>query len=306
VLVGDADQLASVEAGAVLADLVAAPGALAVVELTDTFRFQGAIADLATAIRAGDGDGVVAVLRRADPQVMWFQPDPGTTDPEIAATSGLHADILGQDDQLTRAAADGDVAAALASLDEHRLLCAHREGRFGATHWSDLAQRWISATGRVRRPAPGGWVIGQPLLVTANDYTSDLFNGDTGVIVATPDGARAAFGRGVAPLLVSPGRLENVVPLRAMTVHRSQGSQFATVSVLLPGPESPILTRELLYTAITRARKRVRLIASEEAVRAAVARRVTRASGLRSGTPGASGSLTGPGAREGHSGGSLP
>jgi exodeoxyribonuclease V alpha subunit len=285
VLVGDSDQLASVEAGAVLADLVAAPANLAVVELTHTFRYRGAIADLAGAIRSGDADEVVAILRRGDAQVIWHEPKPGDSDLGIATTSGLHADIISQDRAIGRAALAGDLATAVSALDSHRLLCAHREGRFGATHWSDLAQRWIGAARRPRAVAPGGWEIGQPLLVTANDYATDLFNGDTGVIVATDAGPRAAFGRGSTPLLISPGRLDNVVALRAMTVHRSQGSQFNTVSVLLPGPESPILTRELLYTAVTRAQQRVRLIATEDALRAAVARQVTRASGLRTGAP---------------------
>jgi exodeoxyribonuclease V alpha subunit len=116
------------------------------------------------------------------------------------------------------------------------------------------------------------------VLVTANDYDTGLYNGDTGVVVATPDGPRVAFPAR-APL--APSRLADVATVHAMTVHRGQGSQFARVTVVLPPAESPLLTRELLYTAVTRAREFVRVVGSEAAVRAAVARPVSRASGLR-------------------------
>jgi exodeoxyribonuclease V alpha subunit len=117
------------------------------------------------------------------------------------------------------------------------------------------------------------------VLVTANDYDTGLYNGDTGVVVATPDGPRVAFPGRAEPL--APSRLADVATVHAMTVHRGQGSQFARVTVVLPPAESPLLTRELLYTAVTRAREFVRVVGSEAAVRAAVARPVSRASGLR-------------------------
>jgi exodeoxyribonuclease V alpha subunit len=128
---------------------------------------------------------------------------------------------------------------------------------------------------------PGEEAPGLPLIVTANDYENRLWNGDTGVVVRTPDGPRAAFRRGAEADLVPLSRLSSVRPAHALTVHRSQGSQFEAVTVLLPPATSPLLTRELLYTAVTRASRSVRVVGSEEAVRAAVARQVVRASGLR-------------------------
>jgi exodeoxyribonuclease V alpha subunit len=101
------------------------------------------------------------------------------------------------------------------------------------------------------------------------------------VVVAVGGGVRAAFGRGSSPLLISPVRLDAVQTTHAMTVHRAQGSQFDVVSFVLPPPESPLLTRELLYTAVTRASRRVQVFGSEEAVRRAVRRPANRASGLR-------------------------
>jgi exodeoxyribonuclease V alpha subunit len=119
-------------------------------------------------------------------------------------------------------------------------------------------------------------------LVTKNDYGLGLFNGDAGVVVAGDDGRpRAVFRDGAGLATFSPGRLEAVETVFAMTVHKSQGSQFGTAAVLLPDPGSRLLTRELLYTAITRARERLILAGSEEAIRAAVGRPIARASGLR-------------------------
>jgi exodeoxyribonuclease V alpha subunit len=104
--------------------------------------------------------------------------------------------------------------------------------------------------------AEGVWYAGRPLLVTANDYSLRLYNGDTGVVVSAGAGrVVAAFERGGQVVEVSPTRLASVDTVYAMTVHKSQGSQFDTVAVLLPGPDSPILTRQLLYTAVTRARR---------------------------------------------------
>jgi exodeoxyribonuclease V alpha subunit len=124
--------------------------------------------------------------------------------------------------------------------------------------------------------------VGRPLLVTENDYELGLYNGDTGVIVRGDDGRTAAtFQRGAELLRFSPLRLGPVETVYAMTVHKSQGSQFDTAAVLLAPAGSRILTRELLYTAVTRAREELIVVGTEEAVRRAVQRPVARASGLR-------------------------
>ena len=117
--------------------------------------------------------------------------------------------------------------------------------------------------------------------MTANDYALRLYNGDTGVVVRRPGGVVAAFQRGGAVVELSPRRLAAVDTVHAMTIHKSQGSQFDAVAVVLPEPTSPILTRELLYTAVTRARRHVTVIASEDSVRRAVGRPIARATGLR-------------------------
>lgn len=300
VLVGDPDQLASVEAGAVLGDLARAPGrpephldaALAaiglpggvvngVVTLEHVWRFGGAIAAFARAVQAGDGDAAVALLRGgADgsrDDLEFVETD------SAAAPDAVRADVVGAGRALAGAARVGDVPAALAALERHRVLCGHRRGPYGVARWSREIERWLAEaltpTGGPGSAPHDEWYPGRPVLVTANDYDVGLYNGDTGVVVATADGPRVAFPGRAEPL--APSRLAEVATVHAMTVHRGQGSQFARVTVVLPPADSPLLTRELLYTAVTRAREHVRVVGAEAAVRAAVARPVSRASGLR-------------------------
>ncbi|KAA0020076.1 exodeoxyribonuclease V subunit alpha [Antrihabitans cavernicola] len=305
VLVGDPDQLTSVDAGAVLADLVARPvaeaanatlGALVgsdvaalddphsltdderdrlrggVIRLTRGRRFGGAIEELAAAVRGGDEDRVIDLLRSGSPETSFHSPDDLTA---------LHDDVVATASAVADAAAVGDVDGALRSLESHRLLCAHRDGPFGVQRWAQRAREWVG-TSRGEWLDPANWYPGQPLLVTANDHETRIYNGDTGVIVDRGDGTlMAAFQRGSEPYLLYPSQLSAVQTVYAMTIHRSQGSQYDAVSVLLPARASSLLTRELLYTAITRARNHVRIVGSEEAVRVGVTRQVLRASGLR-------------------------
>ncbi|MGU3497971.1 exodeoxyribonuclease V subunit alpha [Mycobacterium sp. C31M] len=262
-LVGDPDQLASVEAGAVLADLVDGLGADRVASLTTSHRFGAEIGTLAAAVRTGDADTALAVLAAGGHHIEW-----------LPSTAGLRDVLLPQALRLRQACVLGDKGTALQTLDEHRLLCAHRHGPFGVTHWNRQVQRWLTeATGD---PLWATWYAGRPILVTANDYGLKLYNGDTGVTVATPDGLRVAVG---AQTFV-PGRLAEVETMHAMTIHKSQGSQADEVTVLLPGEDSRLLTRELFYTAVTRAKSRVRVVGSEAEVHAAISRQAVRATGL--------------------------
>lgn len=310
VLVGDPDQLASVEAGAVLGDLVGRqprggpdarhtllstllPGDAVpageveaemrndVVRLRRARRFdeESAIAQLAEAVRLDRPDDAVALLASGGPalefidtQLEWSRP-PGL--------NGLRADVLAAGAAVHTAAVAGDVDAALAGLEQHRLLCAHRRGPYGVARWSREVEGWLQQ--EVDGYGEGGeWYLGRPLIITANDYELRLYNGDAGVVVDLPDvGVRAAFGRGGDPIVQPTNRLADVETVHAMTVHRAQGSQLERVTVILPPPESPLLTRELFYTAITRAKSFVRVVGTEESVRAAVERPIVRASGLR-------------------------
>ncbi|GAB3703835.1 exodeoxyribonuclease V subunit alpha [Mariniluteicoccus flavus] len=305
VLVGDPDQLASVEAGAVMADITRAevdpnpalearvrdlavgdrpappaprPG---VVTLQHTWRFDGGIDTLARAIRVGDADATLDVLRAGLPELSFTEVD--LSDParqtETAAVASLRRRIVEASRPMHAAALAGDVSEALAGLDAHRVLCAHRRGPFGVAWWGRRVEDWlredIEGYG-----VEGEWYPGLPLIVNANDADAGLYNGDTGVLVETDAGLRGAFARGGTPALYSTIQLDQAGPVHAMTVHKSQGSQFRGLTFIVPPLDSPLLTRELLYTAVTRASERVEVFGTAEAIRRAVERPANRASGL--------------------------
>ncbi|WP_396898224.1 exodeoxyribonuclease V subunit alpha [Mycolicibacterium sp.] len=267
ILVGDPDQLASVEAGAVLADLVDGLGERGVAALRTSHRFGESIGALASAIRVGDADRALEVLAAGGDHIDWVTSD---------ATDRLREVLVPHALAMRQAAILGDGRAALATLDEHRLLCAHRRGPYGVAQWNRQVERWL--TEETGEPLWATWYAGRPILVTANDYGLKLYNGDTGVTVATPDGLRAVVG-GTGSF--APGRLTEVETMHAMTIHKSQGSQADEVTVLLPEVESRLLTRELFYTAVTRAKTRIRVVGAEPEVRAAITRQAVRATGLR-------------------------
>ncbi len=179
------------------------------------------------------------------------------------------------------AARESKASRAIERLGAFRVLCAHRRGAHGVATWMSRIEGWI-ADEVDGFATEGDWYVGRPLLVTENDYGLRLYNGDTGVVVANGGGdVSAAFQRSGQVVEIRPTRLAAVETVYAMTIHKSQGSQFDTAAVLLPGAESQVLTRELLYTAVTRARERLILAGTEEMIRAAVARPIARASGLR-------------------------
>jgi exodeoxyribonuclease V alpha subunit len=314
-LLGDPEQLASVEAGAVLGDIVgpslAGPAMTAemvarlgrltgvaptvvepavsarigdgIVVLRSNYRFTGPLAELARAIRCGDGDQAVQVLSSGRESVRWLELDEAA-DVAAVADSPLLAPVRVAVETsgaaLFQAAAAGDGPAALDALAAFRVLCAHRRGPAGVSSWTPRIEDWMAASVD-GFTASGAWYLGRPVMVTANDYSLRLFNGDTGAVIARDDGGvNAAFRRGGKVVSISPSRLSAVETVWAMTVHKAQGSEFRQVAVLLPPPASPALTRELLYTAVTRARESVIVVGSEASIRAAAARPIARASGL--------------------------
>ncbi|MCC6496041.1 MAG: exodeoxyribonuclease V subunit alpha [Propionibacteriaceae bacterium] len=287
VLIGDPDQLAPVEAGAVLADIVEAaepgrhhrvslagvglPDSGPVVRLRHNYRSVRTIAELAAAVLSGDADLALHLAGSAAE---------GVTFAATVEETDLRARVTASGLAMVAAARTGRVAEALTLLDEHRLLCAHRRGPYGVALWSRQVEEWLAGELDDFDPTLA-WYAGRPLLVTQNSPDLGLYNGDTGVVVNHDGLLRAHFARGRRVHTVSPFLLEGVQTIHAMTVHKAQGSQFNRVTVVLPPPDSPLLTQELLYTAITRARQQVTLIGSEESLRKAVRQKARRASGLR-------------------------
>jgi exodeoxyribonuclease V alpha subunit len=228
-------------------------------------------------LRTEDADAVLEVLRTPSEQVSFVEA--GTDDEVVAALrpATVEAALAVRE----RAEAE-DAAGALAALDRHRLLCAHREGPFGVRRWNGLVERWLAeeADPGLVADLASRWYVGRPLLVSANDYALDVYNGEIGVVVR--QGLRRRVFISGSGLLrdFAPGRLDAVETMHAMTIHKAQGSQAKRVTVLLPDEGSRLLTRELFYTAVTRAQRQIRIVGTEAAVRAAVTRRATRASGL--------------------------
>ena len=279
ILIGDPNQLASVEAGAVLADisaapdLVTSPGGPAVVQLGGSHRNLGDVARLADSIRDGDAEACLALLEQSETCTLI----PYTGVEPLHDLPALATSLETAARQSLDAALAGDGTGAVRALERHRLLCAHREGPFGTGHWQQTVRNHLA--GRFPRYAlEVGAYPGQPLIVTRN---SDVVsNGDVAVIVEADGQLLAAVDRGGHAELLNPLLLDATQELHAMTIHKSQGSQFEQVSVILPPAGSPLLTRELLYTAVTRAESEVWLYGSPEALRKAVETKARRASGL--------------------------
>ncbi|MFI0606714.1 MAG: exodeoxyribonuclease V subunit alpha [Anaerolineae bacterium] len=300
VILGDRDQLTSVEAGAVLAEIcgpaaaagdpTAALPAIAgcIARLSYSFRFTagGGIGELAAAVRDGDANRAMAILRDAGrPDLRWIDVPPARgrdrleaeLERQVLAGYGVYLDAL--------RGADGAaaVAEALKALGSYRVLCAHRRGPTGVAALNEAVTATLARAGRLE-PLGEHWP-GRALLITRNDETLRLYNGDTGLVAADP----AAGGRlrawfpgpaGAPPRAIAPPRLPPHENALVMSIHKSQGSEFDRVAVILPEADSPLLSRELLYTAITRARQGVTVYAGEAALRAAIGRRARRDSGL--------------------------
>ena len=287
VLVGDPFQLASIDAGSAMLDLVGplasdgeATGPLRnnVVVLDRVHRFDDTsrIAELADAIRTGATDDAVALLQSGDADVALV--DPGDRSAELELVGRAN----GRADSLVRAAAERRLADATTELEHFKVLAATNQGDRSVEWWRQTIEGHLRNSDAAGRPDPSRrWYPGRPILITENDPGSSLVNGDTGVIVANdnPDQPPTAlFGANHRELATS--RLDALTTAWAMTIHKSQGSEFEHVVVSLPKPTSRMLTRELLYTAVTRARNTVTLHAPVESVRNAVNTPVRRSSGL--------------------------
>jgi exodeoxyribonuclease V alpha subunit len=304
-LVGDKDQLASVEAGSAFRDICTpgselgvsvslaevfakitgekldgtsrdqAPIHSVVVELRRNYRFTpgAGIGELSNAVNRGDAVAAIAVLKRGG-SIRW-RPMPSAKNFERV----LRERVFPRFEKLVRLS---DPALALKQLAEFAVLCALRRGPFGAETVNALLEGMLRETGLI--DGAGRYHTGEPIIIVRNDYNVGLFNGDLGIVLAdTITGELRVFfrGEGDEVLNFAPGRLPAHEPAFALTVHKSQGSEFHDALVILPERDAPVLTRELLYTGITRVRERVEVWASEEILRQTIERKIERSSGLR-------------------------
>lgn len=282
VLMGDRDQLASVEPGALMGALrppagrvSTSPLASSIVTLTRTFRFgsDSGIGELGRAVIAGDADRAIQILRSGEfPDCTLVSPESGEVRTFLEGLVREHYLPL---------IAMEDPAQMLSCIERFRIICGVREGESGVARLNRFCREILLSAGESSHtPFHHGTVV----MVTVNDPDRNLANGDTGIAVRdreAPGGFSLVFDDGRGGTRRIPAR--SAPPLEtafAMTVHKSQGSEFDQVAVILPPPGSPLLTAELLYTAVTRARRRVILFATEESVRACCSRRTVRSSGL--------------------------
>ncbi len=328
ILLGDKDQLASVEAGAVMGQLCegaeqggytsdtlrwvqthsgedisawAGNGSglaqhTVMLRLSRRFASDSVIGKWASAVNAGDRQQVAALWSAAprwsshdSASVTRLEPQTGF-DKHLAdlVRTGWHdwleslASIEGGSalsGDLTKSTPsrqldDAQALGLLAAFGRFQVLCAVREGPWGV----QALNRSIS---RALGFATQGWYAGRPVMVTRNDYHLSLMNGDVGLCLPTAQGLRVAFAQGSDLRWVLPSRLDAVETVFAMTVHKSQGSEFDHVALLLPDRIAPVLTRELLYTGITRAKARLTLVAPQPGVlRQATAAKILRSGGL--------------------------
>ena len=315
IILGDKDQLASVEAGAVLGDLCrdaqaggytsatldyaldasgetipgqyhGDAGALAqqTVMLRHSRRFSGPIGQLALAVNGGDVHAAEAVLRGGGDEVRWLE--------HAQAQQLVQLGVEGYQPYLARlqaitppAGSDHDdwVRGVLGAFDGFRILCAVREGEWGVIGLNEAIETRLDGAGMIRKR--GDWYVGRPVMITRNDYGTGVFNGDIGLTLADPARAgslRVYFMEGDKVRSVLATRLRHVDTAYAMTVHKSQGSEFHHTVLVLPRERSAVIARELVYTGITRASGKFTLVTPVAALLGeAIARRTHRASGLR-------------------------
>ncbi|WP_439886991.1 exodeoxyribonuclease V subunit alpha [Pseudomonas sp. MBLB4123] len=297
ILLGDKDQLCAVEAGAVFAELcegrgfdaqaaaelqritgqtvpVAVPGSRlgdAVVLLTHSHRFAGdsGIGELARRINGGDVPGTLALLQEAREDLAWnARPTPQEL---LERLDRGYAPYLA-------AAKSGEPAAAFAAFNAFRALCAQREGVWGVAGINEALEARIKRRGQVA--GRERWYVGRPVMVRQNDYALGLFNGDIGLCLQSDHGLRVYFEGEDGYRPFAPARLPSHDSAFAMTVHKSQGSEFAEVLLALPEQPSPLLTRSLFYTGITRAKQKVEIWGLAPRLAEAVSTRAERAAGL--------------------------
>ncbi len=310
IFLGDRDQLASVEAGAVLGDICrcaetgySVARAMQLRQLTGcqldgadgegmpdvrdsicllrkSYRFdaRSGIGQLAQAVNAGDAQAAEKVFRAGFDDICRSELSSAEHYQQL-----LEQGVAGYDDYLTLLQRDAAPDEVLAAFARYRLLCALREGPFGVAGLNERIERLLLKQRRIRRPlAQSRWYIGRPVMIARNDSALGLFNGDIGVAMNDVGGALKVF----FPLpdgsikAVQPSRLPPHDTAWAMTVHKSQGSEFDHTALVLPNHYLPVLTRELVYTAITRARRQLTLYTDRQIFARAVAVRTLRRSGL--------------------------
>jgi exodeoxyribonuclease V alpha subunit len=258
------------------------------VELVQNYRFspESGIAKLSMAVREGDGDGALDIILKAeDGSITWSEiPAPADFEKKLQSSPNISRFASMQQNL--------EPDSCFNHLDSFRILCALRSGPFGMERVNTLLEQQLvpqfhsDIRGDITAQFKGmkTFLPYRPVMVTENDYNLQLFNGDVGLILPDPENQQSvrAFFKGEDGILrgLAPALLPGHETVFALTVHKSQGSEFNRVLLILPDRDSPLLTRELLYTAITRSREKVEIWGRKSIFVSAVKRRIKRTSGL--------------------------
>lgn len=274
ILLGDANQLAAVEAGAVLAELNKAQTlSESRVHLTQSQRFGGQIGQLAEAVCRGDTLTVTQLIEQSSDELNYA--------PLEQVESLAKKLFIGYQAFAQALKSKTDIVDLLKFFDDFRVLCAVREGSYGVNALNQRLSLLLQKELAQNEDPLAVWYHGRPVMVTQNDYSLDVFNGDIGITLEEEDGFYVYFpARDTPTKRVSAARLAHSETALALTIHKSQGSEFKQVAVVLPKEESPILTRQLLYTGITRAKKQIQLWALKPILLKTIEQETKRASGL--------------------------
>ncbi|AYY74230.1 exodeoxyribonuclease V subunit alpha [Citrobacter koseri] len=308
IFLGDRDQLASVEAGAVLGDICAWVNAgftagraqqlsrltgspipagagteaaslrdsLCLLQKSYRFGHDSGIGQLAAAINRGDKAAMKTVFQQgfSDIKKRTLQ-----SSEDYAAM--LDEALAGYGRYLALVREGAEPEAIIQAFNEYQLLCALREGPFGVGGLNERIEQVMLQKRKIQRHPHSRWYEGRPVMIARNDSALGLFNGDIGIALDRGQGLRVWFAMPDGSIKsVQPSRLPEHETTWAMTVHKSQGSEFDHAALILPSQRSPVVTRELVYTAVTRARRRLSLYADERVLSGAIATRTERRSGL--------------------------
>ena len=269
ILLGDKDQLASVESGAVLADLTMALP-MHTLELKKSHRFDDAIKRLAVAVNLQQADSAWQILHEGNENIALLEGD------LVDYVAAQQAGYL----RLIKAGAGFDEIYRVFS--RFQVLCANRLGKNSVADINYLLEQKLFGQQMIN--LSGLWYSGRPVMVTQNNPALNLYNGDIGICMPDKEHGgkyRVFFQRADGSVKkYLPARLPHCETVYAMTIHKSQGSEFEEVLIVLPEAINPVLTKELLYTAITRAKKTVKLVADEAVFAGAVRQKVKRVTGL--------------------------
>jgi len=288
ILLGDKDQLAAVEAGAVFAELTQLRIELPqhIIAFTRSFRFaeDSGIAHLADVVRAGDAEAALACLKNPSNDLRWIDAPPSSISLQNDITEGFRPYLQALD--AFRIGDPSSVDRLDEALQRFRVLCTLRQGPTGVERMNQRISAWLrqQSSCRSRAQDPEPWFPGRVVMVTRNDASTGLFNGDLGIALPDAGGrlrvhfvqATDAMRKRILPLERLPAHETGF----ALTVHKAQGSEFDRVLLILAEPGSQVLTRELIYTGITRARRQVLVAGSSDSVTSAIARPTVRHGGL--------------------------